>query len=253
MQFTNDELKEMLRLHLMWLNGEEGGKRINLFEANLTGANLYRANLEGANLTGANLYRANLEGARLEGANLTGANLYRANLYRANLEGANLTGANLYRANLEGARLEGANLTGANLYRANLKGANLTGAKNLIKPIGVEVGNYYWKRINKDFESNGYYFTVGVNNLRDGETFADDERVLCSYPGFHFASRSWCAREYGNRLYEVKIQIPKGAQINEPWATDGKASASKIKIVKVINSQTGEDVTKNFYKKLKED
>jgi len=240
MQFTNDELKEMLRLHLMWLKSEEGGKRIDISGANLIEANLVEANLSGARLEGANLIEANLYRARLIETNLYRANLSGARLIEANLSGVNLYRANLVEANLSGARLEGANLYQANLYRARLEGANL------IKPIGVEIGNYYWKRINEDFESNGYYFTVGVNNLSDGETFADDERVLCSYPGFHFASRSWCQREYGERLYEVKIQIPKGAKINEPWATNGKASASKIKIVQVINSQTGEDVTENF-------
>ena len=89
--------------------------RESMTEADLRGANLYRANLEWANLYGANL----------EGANLCGANLYRANLYRANL-----CGANLYRANLYGANLEGADLRGANLYRADLRGANLTGARS---------------------------------------------------------------------------------------------------------------------------
>ena len=54
--------------------------KVNLSEANLSGANLYRANLSEANLSGANLYRANL----------SGANLYRANLYRANLSEANI-------------------------------------------------------------------------------------------------------------------------------------------------------------------
>lgn len=191
MQFTNDELKEMLKLHLMWLTGEVGGKQINLENANLENANLYNANLENAYLYNANLYNAYLEDA-------------------------------------------------------NLKNAYLENAKNLVKLVGVEVGNFYWKRINKDFESNDYYFTVGINNLRGGEIFADDERVLCSYPGFHFASRSWCNLKYSDRLYEVKIQIPKGAKINEPWATDGKASANKIKIVQVIDSKTGKDVTEKF-------
>ena len=142
--------------------------------------------------------------------------------------------------------LNRANLNCASLVGASLNRASLDNVKNLIKLIGVEIGNYYWKRIGLDFESNGYYFTVGLNKLRDGKIFANDERVLCSYPGFHFASRSWCAREYSARQYEVKIQIPKGAEINEPWATDGKASASMIKIVQVIDSETGKDVTKKF-------
>ncbi len=54
-------LTETLRLHALWLEGAEGGKRLT------------RANMEGANLTGADLTHARLRGADLEGANLGGA------------------------------------------------------------------------------------------------------------------------------------------------------------------------------------
>jgi uncharacterized protein YjbI with pentapeptide repeats len=37
---TQDELKEVLRLHGMWLRDEAGGKRANLSRADLSGANL---------------------------------------------------------------------------------------------------------------------------------------------------------------------------------------------------------------------
>ena len=76
MQFTNEELKEILDRHKRWLEESEGWSDDD--RANLSGANLYGANLSGANLYGANLY----------GANLSGADLYGANLYGANLSGA---------------------------------------------------------------------------------------------------------------------------------------------------------------------
>ena len=74
------DLKEVLRKHLDWLQGEEGGERANLFgadlrDANLRGANLFGANLFGADLRGANLCDADLRGANLCGADLRGANL----------------------------------------------------------------------------------------------------------------------------------------------------------------------------------
>ena len=84
------DLVETLRLHLMWLNDDEGGERADLREANLEGADLTGAKLRWANLGG-----ADLEGANLGGANLTGANLGGADLTGANLEGANLRGADL--------------------------------------------------------------------------------------------------------------------------------------------------------------
>ncbi len=116
----SNELKRILEKHLLWLNGKEGGERVNLTEAELTGANLSGADLTKANLTGVDLRWSNLTDANLTGANLTGANLRWANLTVANLSGADLT-----KADLTGADLRWADLSGANLTKANLSGANL--------------------------------------------------------------------------------------------------------------------------------
>ena len=222
-KYTKKELNEILAKHRLWL-ADEGGEK--------------------ANLSGADLSMADLSRADLSMANLFGANLSRANLSRANLSRADLSWADLSMANLFGANLSRANLFGANLFRANLSGANLEGAKGLVKIMGVEVGNFYWKYIEEGLENSGYKYKVGLNKLRDGEVFANDPRILCSYPGFHFASRSWCEREYSERRYLCKVRIPEGAQINEPWATDGKASADMIEIVQVLDTQKKyEDVT----------
>jgi Pentapeptide repeats (8 copies) len=112
---NKEQLTDILRLHKMWLNDEEGGNRANLRWANLSRADLGGANLRWANLSRANLSRANLSGANLRWADLSGADLSRANLSRANLSRANLSGANLSRANLSGADLSWADLSEANL------------------------------------------------------------------------------------------------------------------------------------------
>ena len=103
-------------------------ERLDLSEADLSGADLTDDDLSGAYLVRANLSEANLVRANLSEANLVRANLSAANLYGANLYGANLRGANLYGANLSGANLPGADLYGASLGKANLQGANLYGA-----------------------------------------------------------------------------------------------------------------------------
>ena len=144
------------------------------------------------------------------------------------------------------AVLTGADLTGADLTWAVLRRADLTGAKGLIKFMGVEPGNVYWKRFEAGLNNNKFQFFVGVNTLTDGEEFAADDRELCSYPGFHFASRSWCSVNYPDRPLEARIRIPMDAQVNEPWATDGKASADKIEILQVFDTTTGEDVTDQY-------
>jgi hypothetical protein len=203
-----------------------------------------RADLSRANLSGADLSRANLSGAILSWSNLSRANLFRANLSRADLSRANLSGAILSWANLSEANLSRANLSGA-----NLSGADLYKAKNLVKIMGVEPGNYYWKRFDKGLKNNNYQFYIGLNTLREDEVFASDERITCSYPGFHFASKSWCAVNYPDRPLEALIRIPLDAQINEPWTTDGKASADKIEIIQVFDVKTGKDVTKKYERK----
>ena len=50
------------------------------------------------------------------------------------------------------------NLVGANLTEANLTKANLTEACGLIKLIGVELGNVYWKRFEDGLNNNGFQF-----------------------------------------------------------------------------------------------
>ena len=60
------KLNEILKLHKMWLDDEEGGEM-----ADLSGADLSGADLSGANLSGANLSRADLRWADLRWADLS--------------------------------------------------------------------------------------------------------------------------------------------------------------------------------------
>ena len=225
-----DELKIILEKHQKWLNND-GGER-----ADLRYADLSYTDLRDADLRDADLRDADLRGSDLRGADLSGADL----------RYADLSGADLRYADLSGADLRDADLSGADLSRADLRYADLSDAKGLVKVMGVVPGNYYWKRFDAGLNNEGYQFKVGLNELRPGEVFADDERVLCSYPGFHFASRSWCAVNYPDRPLEALIRIPEDAKINEPWATDGKASADKIEILQVFDVATGEDVTELY-------
>lgn len=55
MQYTQDELKQKLELHRLWLQGDKRGQRLDLSSANLSCANLSCAKLSYANLSYANL------------------------------------------------------------------------------------------------------------------------------------------------------------------------------------------------------
>jgi hypothetical protein len=122
--YTADELKEVIRLHALWLADANGG---------------VRADLSGANLIGANLIGADLNGADLNGADLRGADLSGADLCGADLSGADLNGADLCGANLRGANLRWADLSGANLSRADLNGAYLSGAKGADLALAIRM------------------------------------------------------------------------------------------------------------------
>jgi len=69
------QIKEILDLHKLWLEGKEGGKR-----ADLQNAYLQKADLQNADLWNANLWNANLQDAYLQNANLQNAYLQYADL-----------------------------------------------------------------------------------------------------------------------------------------------------------------------------
>jgi hypothetical protein len=94
-------------------------------------------NLTQADLRNANLFRNSFHSATLDNADLSGAYLVHTNFYHAKLRGAKLTNAdlrkaNFYNADLTNANLCGADLTGARLYGAVLDGADLRNTKGLL-------------------------------------------------------------------------------------------------------------------------
>ena len=146
---SQEELKEILKKHKMWLKDEKGGERANLSYVDLkcvdlSYTNLRAANLMGINLSDSNLYNADLTCADLRYANLTDADLTDVDLTCANLEGANLTDADLRNANLKYTNLRCTDLTSANLenvdlWNANLINSKLVGIKTNMNTIGYNL------------------------------------------------------------------------------------------------------------------
>lgn len=215
------------------------------------GASLRNANLHGADLQKARFDRAFLIGADLNDANLSGtlithtiaqwANFKRANLQNTILRGSILSGSDFFNADLTGA-----DFTKTQLVDARFSQATLHNVKGLTKIMGVEPGNIYWKRFDRGLKNRGFQYKIGLNKLPKDQIFVDDPRELCSYPGLHFGSRSWCETFMQCYPYEAKIRIPEEAKINEPWATDGKASADMIEVLQVFDARTGKDITDKF-------
>ena len=98
----HDQLQEILRLHELWMQDDDEGRRIELLpgtdlnEADLAGVDLLEASLSGVKLRGANLQRTCLSGvdlseADLTGADLTGADMHGVDFCKADLRGAKFT------------------------------------------------------------------------------------------------------------------------------------------------------------------
>ncbi|MBI5570960.1 MAG: pentapeptide repeat-containing protein [Desulfomonile tiedjei] len=107
--------------------------RVNLANADLSGANLSRRDLSGALLARVDLKKAILVGTDLTGADLSdtilkSADLYGAVLRKANLARADLSDANLAQVQAMWAFMPEVKLSEANLTQANLTGANLANA-----------------------------------------------------------------------------------------------------------------------------
>jgi hypothetical protein len=75
-----NQLKEIVRLHGLWLAGSGGGIRADLSHADLSHADLINADLRYADLSDANLSNADLSNANLSNADLSNANLSHADL-----------------------------------------------------------------------------------------------------------------------------------------------------------------------------
>ena len=74
-KINQGELDKILRLHELWLMGDDSGKRVILRYGDFRGADLRGANLRHAYLRGADLRRVNLCGAYLRGVNFWSADL----------------------------------------------------------------------------------------------------------------------------------------------------------------------------------
>ena len=162
---TQEELKEALRLHALWLEDPNQGKRANLRNADLRCANLRNVDLRGADLRNADLRCADLRGADLRNAVLRNATLRNADLRFADLRGADLRDANLQEADLRNATLRDANLQGADLSYANLRDADLRGAVLRYIHLRATIGNM---REVKSLQFEDHPITYTASDLQIG-------------------------------------------------------------------------------------
>lgn len=104
--------------------------------ASCPGCNLFQAELSGAELGARNysrsrLRQSNLSLAVMTRASFAGADLRDVDAYGGVFTGANFSGADLSNASFVGTSLQGANFRGARLNGTNFSGAEMQGASGL--------------------------------------------------------------------------------------------------------------------------
>ena len=217
-----EELNEILEKHKIWLRGEEGGERADLWDTDLRGFDLIDINLSGADLRNSDLGDANLMYADLKYADLKYTDLSYTNLSDADLRGADLRGANLMGANLSNTNLSDTNLSDTDLSDANLMGANLSDTD--ISDADLR-GTNLW---DTDL-SNTNLKNVKTNINTIGYNLACPEEG--SFIGYKRASGCM-----------VKLLILDDAKRSS--ATTYKCRCDKAKVLDIIDINTGESMEK---------
>ena len=216
---TKGKLAEILAAHKLWLADEPNGRRANLRNANLIGADL-----RDADLSGANLRYADLSGADLSGADLSGANLRYADLSGADLSGADLSGANL----------RNANLIGADLRDADLSGAVLMGSISYMEAHfeRTEAGYIVYKCF------GGQYQPPKKWKIKPGsviEETVNPLRTTTCGSGINAAPLEWVRRKYpGKEIWKLLIRWEWLPGVVVPYNTDGKIRCERAELVEVV-------------------
>ena len=197
MEYTG--LHELLKKHEMWLEGEEGGERADLSDADLRGVDLSDADLRGAYLSS----------AYLRGADLCGANL------------------------------RGAYLSDADLRGADLSSANLSGAKGLTNPIDFMAENFervtegyiVYKTF---FHMHGApsYWEIKPNSVIS-ET-ANPLRIDDCACGINVATLEWVRKFASGEIWKCLIEWDWLPGVVVPYNTDGKIRCERLRLLEVV-------------------
>ncbi|MBE9218546.1 pentapeptide repeat-containing protein [Dolichospermum flos-aquae] len=193
------------------LNSNGNIEKVNLTDADFTGATLRNVDFRKAILTKTRFYNArNIEYAcfdenhylqnqiirqlaikldvkQLDDKNFNYLDLEGINLEEANLQGISFMGANLKNASLKNADLTGANLKQAQLAGADLTGANLTGAciedwgitkETELKEVKCES---IFLECQKEYDKNGNSFSKFKKQYPNDRKFENGEFIKRAY------------------------------------------------------------------------
>jgi uncharacterized protein YjbI with pentapeptide repeats len=200
--------------------------RVNLSEANLENAVLYRTQLEGAELSGSQLQHAYLKQARMEGADLSRANLNGSKLILAEMEWSNLSNAWIENAILSGVRMNGASLHGARMSQANFSPMYLSG-REIVELGGAESDSIRSQMENVDLSFSNLQDTNFVSawmegavlrsTRMDGSTVFADARLQGAYFGSVDLTSVWLEPEQIMAVFgDATVTLPGGVTPDHP-------------------------------------
>jgi len=139
---TNDELNELARLHVLWLQKAPTGRRLELHGAKLAGAalkgvrlsrsKLTEVDLSGADLQGTSFYKSEFENVQFDCASLLETDLSECDARRcrfdsARLDGGSIAGSKISECSFWHARLDRNDLSKSTVFRTSFAGAVLSG------------------------------------------------------------------------------------------------------------------------------
>ena len=195
MQYTQEQISDILTEHRKWIYGE-GGSRADLRDADLHYADLRRADLRDADMSCADLRDADLRDADLRRADLSDADLRRADLSGVkNL----LSSSDWMSENFQSAA------DGYEVYKA-------IGRTNYKPPS-------YWK-----IEADSYL----------AEVCSPDRCADCAC-GVNFGTLEWVKNQYPDTpIWKCLIEWRDLPGVVVPYHADGKARCERLKLIKVF-------------------
>ena len=222
---TQTELNTILKKHITWLAGQDGGEKAILHDKDLRKMNLSCVVLRDADL---------------RNTNLVGVNLSYSDLRRANMSGANMKNSDLSGADLNGAKLYETDLSGADLRCSDLNNANLSGTIGLTNSINylsshfesTNDGYIVYKSFGEEYKSPNKW-AIKPNCIIEEEP--NYNRTSICGCGINAATLNWVKTHYPNSdIYKLLIKWDWLPGVVVPYNTDGKIRCAKAQIIGMI-------------------
>ena len=206
-ELSYEDIKEILRLHNIWVVGLEGGHR-----ADFSGIDLQKANFSYKDLTGICFKNSDLTKATFEGSNCSHVDF------------------------------SGANCIGTDFDSSNLRDANLSGVTGLLSPIEFLKNNFEclpslgyiaYKTFNNTYKAPDTW-KIGMNSIltESVNRFPTD---TCG-SGINVATLDWVKKYYRDGvIWRVLIKWEWLPGVVVPYNTVGKIRCEKVMLLNRVD------------------